>query len=84
MPISYIICFANLTRKINIIYYFLIKYKQITYSVLVTKLHEIVYMFDIEIAIKTTLGKILRFVISLILFINLKLLYNYLVQISVI
>lgn len=41
-------------------------------------------MFDIEIVIKTILGKILRFVISLILFINSKLLYNYLVKLSVI
>ena len=39
--------------------------------------------FDIRIVIKATLKKILRFAILLILCINLKFLYNYLIKLSI-
>ena len=46
-------------------------------SILVIELYKIVYEFDVKIVIKLTLGKMLEFTILLILYINLKLLYNY-------
>lgn len=59
-----------MTNKTNIIYYSLIKYKQITCSILLNKFYEIVYKFDIKIVIKAMLGKIIGFAIPLILYIN--------------
>lgn len=43
-----------------------------------------VHGFDIKIVIKVMLKKILRFAILLILYINLKVLYNYLIKLSII
>lgn len=42
------------------------------------------YKFDIEIVIKVTLKKMLEFAILLILYINSKFLYNYLVKLRTI
>ena len=65
--IGYVICFANATNKTNIIYLSLIKYKQVTCSVLAAKLYEMAHEFDIEKVIKTILEKIFRFATPLIL-----------------
>lgn len=41
------------------------------------------FKFDIGVVIKVILGKLLRFTIPLILYINLKLFYNYLVKLDI-
>lgn len=51
---------------------------------LVLKLYVIVYEFDIRIVIKTILKKIFKYVVPLILCINSKFLYNYLVKLGTI
>ena len=84
MQISYIIYFTNIINKINIIYYFLIKYKQVIYSILAIKLYKIVHKFDIKLVIKKILEKIFRSIILLILYANLKFLYNNLVKLATI
>lgn len=42
------------------------------------------HKFDIEVVIKTTLGKILRPAVPLILYTNSRFLYNYLVKLGTI
>lgn len=73
---------VNATNKANIIYWFLIKYKRVIRSVLATKLYRIAYEFDIKVVIKITLRKIFRPAIPLIVYINSKSLYNYLVKLG--
>jgi hypothetical protein len=51
-------------------------------SVLTAELYEITHEFDIEIVIKTTLKRILQSEISLILCIDLKSLYDYLIKLE--
>lgn len=78
--IGYIICLANITNKTNIIYLFLIKYKQIIHTILAVKFYGIIHEFDIGVMIKTILEKILGFIIPLILYTDLQFLYNSLVK----
>lgn len=82
--IGYIICLANTTNKTNILRLSLIKYKQVTRSVLVAKLYKMAYKFDIGVVIKVTLGKIFGFAISLIICTGSKSLYDYLFKIDTI
>lgn len=48
------------------------------------EMYEIVYGFDIKVVIKAIFRKIFGFVISLILCIGLKSLYNYFVKLNII
>ena len=57
--ISYIIILADVTKKANIIYWSLIKCKRVTRSVLASKLYRMAYGFDIAVAIKSMVDKIL-------------------------
>lgn len=62
----------------------MIKYKCVIHSVLVFELYKIIYGFNIRAIIKATLGKVLESAILLILFTNLKSLYNCLVKLDII
>ena len=68
--------------KANIIYWLLIKYKRVIKSILAIKLYKIVYGFNITAVIKLTINKMLFIIILLILYTNLKSLFNYLVRLS--
>ena len=78
--IGYVICLTNTTNKAKIIYKSLIKYKRVIHGILAAKLYGMAYGFDIGVVIKTTLGKILRLAIPLILYIDPKFLYDCLVK----
>ena len=78
------IVLINNIGKANIIYQSLTKYKRVTRSVLTTELYGIAYSFNITAAIKLTINKILFIITPLILYTDLKLLFNYLVRLSTI
>lgn len=84
LQIDYIIYFANATHKANITYWSLIKYKHVTHNVLATKFYKMTHGFYIGAVIKVTLRKILRFAVLLVLYIDSKLLYNYLIKLGII
>ena len=69
-------------EKANIIYQSLTKYKRVIKSVLATKLYRIAHSFNIVVAIKSTINKMLFIIILLILYTNSKLLSNYLVRLN--
>lgn len=83
LQIDYIIYLTNIINKANIIYWSLIKYKQVIQSISAVKLYAIAYEFNIGAVIKTTLKKIHRLAVILILYINSKFLYNYLVKLGI-
>lgn len=62
----------------------MIEYKKITYNILATKLYKLMHGFDIKIVIKIILGKILKFAILLILYINSKSWYDCLIKLGII
>lgn len=80
MKIGYVIYLADATNKANIIYKLSIKCKWITYSVLVPKLYGMVHRFEIRVVIITTLEKMLKFAVFLILCTDSKSFYNCLVK----
>lgn len=80
LQIDYVIYLANIMNKVNIIYWFLIKYKRISHMILAIELQRMRNEFDIRVIIKATLRKMLGFAISLILCINEKSLYICLVK----
>lgn len=84
LQIGYVICFANTTRKTNILHWSLIKFKQVIQRVLAAELYKIVHGYDIKRVIKTTLEKLLGSAILLILYTNLKSSYNCLFKSSTI
>ena len=84
LQIGYIICFADTTSKASIKCWSLIKCKRVTNSVLATELYKIVHEFDIWAVIKVIIWKILRSAVSLILFADLKSLYDYLINLGTI
>jgi hypothetical protein len=80
--IGYVIVLADATNKANIIYWSSIKCKRVTRSVLASKLYRMVYRFDISVAIKSTVDKVLQVNIPLVLCTDSKSLYNCLVRLS--
>ena len=74
--ISYVIILANATKKANIVYWSLIKCKRVTKNVLAFKLYRIAYSFNIAIAIKSIVDKVLQINLPLVLYTDSKLLYN--------
>ena len=79
LQIRYIIILANTTKKANIIYWSLVKYKRIIQSVLAFKLYSIAYGFNISTIIKSIINKILQVNLLLVLYTNFKSLYNCLI-----
>ena len=76
------IVLIDTTKKANIIYQSSTKCKRVIRSILAIKLCRIAYGFNITVAIKLTINKILSIIIPLILYTNLKLLFNYLVRLG--
>ena len=77
MQIGYVICLANDSNKVNIIYWLSNKCKRVTESVLALDLY---IMIDVGAIFKLTIEKIIDIkVLSLIVCTNSKLLYDYLV-----
>ena len=68
--------------KANIIYKLLTKYKRVIKSVLAIKLYRMAHSFNITAAIKSTIDKMLSIIILLILYTDLKSLFNYLVRLN--
>ena len=80
--IDYVICLIDVSNQINILHWFLIKCKRIIWSVLIFELYELIYEFDFKATLKTTLKKILRFNISLIVCIDFRFLYQCLMKLK--
>ena len=78
------IILIDIIGKANIIHWSLTKYKRVTRSVLAVKLYKIAYGFNITVAIKSTINKMLSITTPLILYTDLKSLFNYLVKLSTI
>ena len=76
------IVFIDTIEKANIIYWSLTKYKRVIRSVLAIKLYRIAHSFNITAAIKSTIDKMLFITTLLILYTDLKLLFNCLVRLS--
>lgn len=73
---NYIISLVNAINKANIIYWSLIKYKQIIYHILVASPYKMGHKIIIKTIINTTLKMILGSVFWLILYSDSKFLYN--------
>ena len=82
LQIGYIIILTNASKRANIIYWSLVKYKRVTRSILASELYSIAHGFDIGIAIKSIIDKILQVDILLVLCTDSKSLYDYLVRLS--
>ena len=80
--IGYIICFSDAINKANIIYWSSIKCKWVTRSVLAAELYGMAHDFDIGAVIKAIFGKMLKSVVSLILYTDSKSLYDCLVKLG--
>ena len=72
------------TGKANIIYWSLVKCKKVIKSVLAIELYKMAYSFDITAVIKLTINKMPCIIILLILYTDLKSLFNCLVRPSTI
>ena len=83
--IGFIIIFMDYNQDVNILYQSLIKYKRVTRSVLASKLYILAYSFNIAAVIKLTIQKVLQLEqLPLVLYTNLKSLYNCLVKLGII
>ena len=82
--IDYVIYLIDASDRVNILHWFLIKYKRVIQSVLIFELYELIYKFNFEAILKTTIEKILRFNISLIVCINFRFLYQCLMKLKTI
>lgn len=80
--ISFVICLANATSSVNIIHWFLIKYKRVICNILAVELYGMAYGFVIGAVIKAMLRTILGSVVSLILCTYSKPLYDCLVRLD--
>jgi len=58
------------------------KYKRVTRSVLALELYSIAYGFDIGSLVKTTINRILEIEVLLVIYIDSKSLYEYLVKLG--
>jgi len=60
------------------------KYKRVTRSILALELYDIAYGFDIGGLVKTIINRILEIEVSLVIYIDSKSLYKYLVKLGTI
>jgi len=60
------------------------KYKRVTRSILASKLYSIIYSFDIGGLVKSTINKALEIEVPLVVYIDSKSLYEYLVKLGTI
>ena len=60
------------------------KYKRVTRSILASKLYSIAYSFNISSLVKSIINKVLEIEVPLIIYINSKSLYEYLVKLRTI
>jgi hypothetical protein len=60
------------------------KYKRVTRSVLASELYRIAYGFDIGGLVKSTINKVLEIEVPLVVYIDSKSLYKYLVKLGTI
>jgi hypothetical protein len=81
--IDYVICLANSTNTTNILHWFSIKCKRITRSVLTIELFAMIHDLDVDSVLKAILTKMLGILISLILVIDSKSLYDCLVRLEI-
>jgi hypothetical protein len=79
--IDYVICLTN-SKHVNIVHWSSIKCKRVTRSVLAGELYALVHDFDLDAAFKATLSAILDHLVSLILCIDSKSLYNCLIKLD--
>ena len=82
LQIGYILVLVDIINKANIVYQSLIKCKRITRSVLASELYIMAYGFDIGAAIKLTVEQLLQIKLLLILYTDLKSLYECLVKLG--
>lgn len=73
---------VNNDNKANIIYWLLIKYKRITWSILAFELYTMIYGLDVRAILKSTIKCILGQFVLIIFCTNLKLLYDCLVKLD--
>jgi hypothetical protein len=60
------------------------KYKYIIKNILIFKFYKIIYDFNIRVLIKVIINRIFKIKLLLVVYINLKLLYKYLVKLKII
>ena len=84
LQIGYILVLADLLNKVNIVHWFLVKYKRITRSVLAFELYAIAYSFNISVAIKAIVKLQLNISLPFILCTDFKLIYKYLIKLGTI
>ena len=82
--IDYVICLIDALNWINILHWSSIKCKRVIQSVLIFELYKLIHEFDFEAILKTTIKKILRFNISLIVCTDFRSLYQYLMKLKTI
>ena len=82
LQIGYIFVLADTSNKANIVHWSSTKCKKVTKNVLASELYSMAHGFDIGTAIKSTLDKVLQANLLFIFCIDLKSLYNCLVQLK--
>jgi len=80
--IGYVIVLANATKRANIVHWSSTKCKRVTRSVLASELYGMAHGFDISVAIKSTIEKMLQIDLLLILCTDSKSLYDCLVRLG--
>ena len=80
--IGYVICLADAAQQVNVIHWSFVKCKRVTRSVLASELYAMTHGFDLEAVAKTTIKRILRTDISLIICTDSKSLYECFVRLG--
>ena len=82
--IDYVICLIDASNWINILHWSSIKCKRMIRSVLIFELYELIHEFDFETILKTTIERILRSNISLVVCTDFRFLYQCLMRLKTI
>ena len=83
--IGFVIVLTDRNQDANILHWSSIKCKRVTRSILASELYALAHGFDIGAAIKSTIQKILQLEqLPLVLYTNLKSLYDYIVKLGII